>query len=84
MTIVLSLHVIVGLLAYITVVIFPVLSAAFLYGLLAIGLAQIIYIIPAIALLYRWQKWGLMRGVIVGAVLTALLNVGCFLLIFRK
>jgi hypothetical protein len=48
---------------------------------LAIGLAQAIYVVPAIVVLSRRQQWGLMKGVIIGAVITALLNGGCWLLI---
>lgn len=82
--IVLGLHLIVGLIAITIVIIFPVLSAAFLYGLLSIGVSQFIYIIPAIALLYRSQKWELMKGVIIGAFFTALLNGWVILLVFKK
>lgn len=43
------------------------------------GLTQLIYLIPIILQLKRQQKWGLMKGVIIGAVLTALLNGGCWI-----
>ncbi|MFE1745667.1 hypothetical protein [Coleofasciculus sp. H7-2] len=46
-----------------------------------IGLSQFLYVIPIIFWLIRQQRWGLMKGVIIGAVLTALLNGGCWLLI---
>lgn len=44
-----------------------------------IGITQLIYIIPLIIWLIRQRRWGLMKGVIIGAVLTALLNGGCWL-----
>ena len=47
-----------------------------------IGLFQILYVIPVVFWLKRRQKWGLMKGVIIGAVLTALLNGGCWLLVY--
>lgn len=53
------------------------------WAVLAIGVAQLIYIIPAIVLLIRQRKWGLMKGVIIGAVLTVLLN-GAFWLLFMS
>ena len=46
-----------------------------------IGLSQFLYVIPIIFWLRRQQRWGLMKGVIIGAVLTALLNGGCWLII---
>ncbi len=52
----------------------------YLYALLGIGITQLIYVIPLVFWL-RWKrKWGLMKGIIIGAVLTALLNGGCWLL----
>lgn len=53
----------------------------YLYALLGIGIAQLIYVIPLIFWLRRERKWGIMKGVIIGAVLTALLNGGCWLLL---
>jgi hypothetical protein len=49
-----------------------------------IGVSQLIYIIPLLIRLIRQQEWGLMKGVIIGAVLTALLNGGCWLLVFNS
>jgi hypothetical protein len=56
------------------------LMAGLLFAFLGIGLAQAIYVVPAIVVLRRRQRWGLMKGVIVGAVITALLNGGCWLM----
>ena len=52
-----------------------------LYALFYIGLFQFFYVVPAIILLKRRQQWGLMKGVIIGAVLTVLLNGTCWLLV---
>ena len=48
----------------------------------SIGLFQILYVIPVVVWLKRRQEWGLMKGVIIGAVLTALLKGGCWLLVY--
>jgi hypothetical protein len=45
------------------------------------GLTQLLYVIPLVFWLKRRQRWGLMKGVISGAVITALLNGGCWLLL---
>ncbi len=50
-----------------------------LYGSMGISITQLLYVIPVLIWLERRQKWGLMKGVIIGAVLTALLNGGCWL-----
>ncbi|MBW4671380.1 MAG: hypothetical protein KME60_29155 [Cyanomargarita calcarea GSE-NOS-MK-12-04C] len=46
-------------------------------------LVQLLYVIPVTLWLRRQQKTGMMKGVITGAVITALLNGGCFLLFSR-
>lgn len=52
------------------------------YGILGIGLSQFLYIVPIVISLKRKQKWGEMKGVIIGVILTALISGGCFLLLF--
>ncbi|HBE20796.1 MAG TPA: hypothetical protein DEG17_00925 [Cyanobacteria bacterium UBA11149] len=52
----------------------------YLFAVLGIGIVQLIYVLPLIAWLKRQQQWGLMRGVMIGAILTALLNAVCYLL----
>lgn len=49
-------------------------------SLLGIGISQLVYVVPVIFLLKRQGQWGVMKGVIIGAVITALLNGGCWLL----
>lgn len=51
----------------------------FLFLLSSPGLTQLIYVIPVVLWLKRQQRWGWMKGIIIGAVLTALLNGGCWL-----
>ncbi len=47
------------------------------------GLTQLIYVIPLVLWLKKRERWGLMKGVIIGAVITALLNGGCWLFLIR-
>jgi Na+/proline symporter len=49
----------------------------------AIGLTQLLYVIPLVLYLKRQRRWGWMKGVIIGACLTALVNGGCWLAILR-
>ncbi len=56
-------------------------SFLFIYLFYGIGLSQLVYIIPIAIRFYRRRQWGRMKGVIIGAVITALLNGGCFLAI---
>ncbi len=57
-----------------------IFDVVFGIGLLGIGISQLIYIIPTIFYLKRKDQIALMKGVIIGAVITALLNGGCWLL----
>ncbi|MGE5655678.1 MAG: hypothetical protein ACM37W_03615 [Actinomycetota bacterium] len=45
-----------------------------------IGLWQLFYVLPLIVLFKKQERWGVMKGVIICAVLTVLLNGGCWLL----
>ncbi|MBD2336923.1 hypothetical protein H6G64_07935 [Calothrix sp. FACHB-156] len=45
---------------------------------------QLLYVIPLCILLRRQQRLAMMKGVIIGAVITALLNGSCFLLVFSN
>jgi hypothetical protein len=46
-----------------------------------IGLVQFVYILPICVYLNRRREWDLMKGVIIGACLSLLLNGGCWLLV---
>lgn len=46
-----------------------------------IGISQLVYVIPVSLWLKQRGRFGLMKGVIIGAVITALLNGGCWLLL---
>lgn len=52
------------------------------YLIFYIGITQLIYIIPLMILLIQQRNWGVLKGVIIGAVLTGLLNGGCYLILF--
>lgn len=60
------------------------LNILLLYALVGLGLSQLLYVVPVAIRLKRRQQWGLMKGVIIGAVITALLNGGCWLLVFQN
>jgi hypothetical protein len=55
-------------------------SVSFLFNILlwAIGLTQFIYLIPLLILLGLQERWGLVKGVWIGAGITALTNVGYY------
>lgn len=62
-------------------------STLFLIGLFAVfgvGIFQLLYIIPVVLVLKRRQQWALMKGMIIGAVITALLNGSCYLLLLSQ
>ncbi|NEO92915.1 MAG: hypothetical protein F6K56_22850 [Moorea sp. SIO3G5] len=46
-----------------------------------IGIAQLVYVIPALIVLRLLGRWELMKGMIIGGLITGLLNLGaCFLM----
>ena len=51
-------------------------------GIFGIGIAQLIYVVPAIIVLRRRRHFAVLKGLIIGATITALLNGGCWLLIY--
>jgi hypothetical protein len=51
---------------------------------LGIGIFQLLYVVPVCLWLKRRTQYGLMKGVIIGAVITALLNGGCWLLMYSS
>jgi hypothetical protein len=72
-------------------VIFLMLGSGTLYSLafmplltravFQIGFSQLIYIVPLCLYLNRKQQWNWMKGIIIGACITALLNGGCWLIL---
>jgi hypothetical protein len=65
----------------------PILSGIvsnynFLYPMFFPGLSQLLYVVPLALRMRRRGKTELMKGVIIAAVLTVLLNGGCFLQLY--
>ncbi|MEO0538246.1 MAG: hypothetical protein AAF215_30845 [Cyanobacteria bacterium P01_A01_bin.123] len=58
---------------------FPIVGFAAFFG---VGVFQLLYVVPLIIYLIRKRNFALMKGVIVGAVLTALVNGGCWIMLF--
>lgn len=58
---------------------FPLIIQIFQCLALGIGLSQLLYAIPIIIRLNRLSKRRVMTGVIIGVVLTLLVNIGLFL-----
>lgn len=83
-----GLHVVVWLLlvivvSYLTYI--PALSSlSFVWtlGIVSLGLSQLFYIIPLVLYLARRRKFSWMRGVIIGATMTALLNGGLLVMVY--
>lgn len=60
--------------------IFPI-NILWIYAVFGLGISQLLYVVPLIIRLKQQQRWGLMKGVIIGAVITALLNGACWLVV---
>lgn len=58
---------------------FDALNALIFMCIAGIGLSQFLYVIPTIVVLARNQQHALMKGIVIGAAITALLNAGCFI-----
>ena len=54
-----------------------------LFGSFGIGITQWLYVTPLLIRLRRRERWALFKGVLIGALLTMLLNGGCFLWFFH-
>ena len=59
------------------------MATGLVFGLFGIGISQWLYVTPLLIWLRRRQKMGLFKGVLIGALLTMLLNGGCFLWFFH-
>jgi heme/copper-type cytochrome/quinol oxidase subunit 4 len=53
-------------------------SLLFIWFIAGIGLCQLVYAMPIILLLEQQGRSAVAKGVIIGAVITALLNGGCW------
>jgi hypothetical protein len=52
------------------------------FAAMTFGLTQLLYVIPRGIYLYRKKRWPRFKGVVIGAVIAALLNGGCWLLVY--
>jgi hypothetical protein len=60
-----------------------ILTQFFLLAIASIGIFQVVYILPYALKLKREGQFGMMKGVIIGAVIVALLNGACWLSLTR-
>ncbi|WP_315788546.1 hypothetical protein [Fischerella sp. JS2] len=75
---------ILGILAYIELIIasqynirfFQLIFVVYFFG---IGITQFVYIIPVLLRLRKQEKFALMKGIIISAIFTALLNGRCWI-----
>lgn len=51
-------------------------------AVIGIGLSQLLYVVPAVIIAHRKGRKGLMKGIIIAAAITFLLNAACFGVIF--
>ena len=54
------------------------------FGLFGIGIAQLFYVLPLTIWLSRKGRNDTMKGVLIGAAITLLLNGGCFVLLWAN
>lgn len=55
----------------------PVGAVTFFFGLILISVSQLVYVIPAIIIARRKGEEKTVKGIIIAASLTALLNIAC-------
>lgn len=60
------------------------LSSVWIWPVFGIGVTQLMYVIPACIYYRRRRRFNLVKGIIIGAILTALLNGGCFLVLSQQ
>ena len=82
----LAAHLIAAIVIFLISVIFGAIYGGYaslmplIFGIAGFFLWQLIYVIPLIIWLRRRRNMGMMKGIIAGAVVTALINGSCFLL----
>jgi hypothetical protein len=78
----LTFYTLLSLLANLLPVALPLSYEIWLLPILGIGITQLLYVIPACIHFHRRGYPDLVKGLVIGAVLSALLNGGCFLSIY--
>ena len=53
------------------------------FYIIAIGISQLLHVVPLCIWLKRKNRMSMMKGVIIGAVITALLNGGCWIIVLN-
>ncbi|MEM6449228.1 MAG: hypothetical protein AAF703_02835 [Cyanobacteria bacterium P01_D01_bin.105] len=85
MAVLVMVHIVLGFLTYLLALGISSLSSSspllvvLLFGVLGIGISQLLYVIPLCIWLSRKRQIGMRNGAVIGAVLTALLNGSCFI-----
>lgn len=79
LTFVILMHGVFCVIMWLMGAIFPTVGYNLLGAFLFLGLTQLIYIFPVVLILRKQRKFAMMKGVIIAAVITALLNGGCWL-----
>lgn len=54
------------------------------YFILGTSIYQLIYVIPIIIWLKRQREWGQIKGIIIGAVITALVSGTCYVVVLPQ
>jgi uncharacterized membrane protein len=75
----LAIFIVLWILASIITTVNIEIAGRLIFTLFYIGIWQLFYAVPLIVRLKRKQQWGRMKGVIIGAVVTALTNISIVL-----
>jgi len=60
----------------------PLTFATSFFSLIFIGISQLLYIVPAIVIYQRKGRPGVVKGLIIAAAITFLLNATCTVIVF--
>ena len=71
-----------GLLLLLHLIQIPLAALTIGISLIALGLTQLVYVIPAIIIYRRKGRPGIVKGLIIGAAITLLLNGTCTAMFF--
>ena len=72
----------IGLLLLLHLIQIPLAAMTMGISLIGIGVTQLLYVIPAIIICIRSDRLGMVKGLIIGAALTFLLNGLCTAVVF--
>ena len=60
----------------------PLMLVTSFFSLIFIGISQLLYIVPAIVIYQRKGRPGVVKGLIIAAAITFLLNATCTVIVF--